>query len=278
MSQRWPIILCLLALVALGCDTTANAGSEKPGPGPEPVKGLPSSMVALGDSITAAFGSCLAPVACPRNSWSTGDGPLVDSHYRRIVKANPAMAGNARNVAKPGAVVSDLPGQASAAATKPADYVTILIGANDACRGSMTSADAFRADLDRALATLKKAMPKARVLFVGIPNVYRVWEIAHTNRVALGVWKSGICPNLLQNASSTAAADTARRKAFRDRIAAYTTQIKDACADYGARCKYGNVSTFAFETTMLSAIDFFHPNSIGQNALATQTYPGTFTW
>ena len=29
---------------------------------------------------------------------------------------------------------------------------------------------------------------------------------------------------------------------------------------------------------MLSAIDFFHPNSIGQSALATQTYPGTFTW
>ena len=32
------------------------------------------------------------------------------------------------------------------------------------------------------------------------------------------------------------------------------------------------------DLTMLSAIDFFHPNASGQNALADLTYPGTFTW
>ena len=64
-------------------------------------------------------------------------------------------------------------------------------------------------------------MPEARVLLVSIPNIYRVWEIGHTNKVAVGVWKSGVCPNLLANPTSTAPADVARRQAFADRIAAY---------------------------------------------------------
>jgi lysophospholipase L1-like esterase len=279
MSRRWAIVLAVLSLVAVGCKTTGGGGGTDPTePPPTPVRGLPSSMVALGDSITAAFGSCLAPTSCPRNSWSTGDGTQVNSHYRRIVRANPAMADHARNLAVPGALVADLQGQATAAARQRADYVTILIGANDACRGEMTAVADFRAKLDQALATLKQAMPQARVLMVSIPNVYRVWEIGHTNRVATGVWKSGICPNLLTNATSNAAADVARRTAFRDRIGNFNGQIADACADYGSRCRHDRIDGFAFELNMLSAIDFFHPNAAGQSALAEETYPGTFTW
>jgi len=118
----------------------------------------------------------------------------------------------------------------------------------------------------------------ARLLMVSLPNIYRVWEVGHTSRVALGVWKSGVCPNLLTNASSTAPADVARRQAFRDRITAYNGQIRAACSAYGPRCRFADVSTFAFDLTNLSAIDFFHPNASGQEALADQTYPGTFTW
>lgn len=235
-------------------------------------------MVALGDSITAAYGSCLAPTSCPRNSWATGDGTQVNSHYRRILKANPAMRNHSRNLAVPGATVSGLRSQVASAVKQPADYVTILVGGNDACKGEMTSAASFRAELDDALAALKAGMPKARVLFVGIPNIYRVWEIGHTNKVALGVWKSGICPNLLANASSTAPADAARRAAFKQRIAAYNAQIEGACGAYGPRCKHDGIIDIAFELTMLSAIDFFHPNAAGQVALADATYPDAFTW
>jgi len=108
--------------------------------------------------------------------------------------------------------------------------------------------------------------------------VFRVWELGHTNDFAVGVWKSGICPNLLANPTSTSAADTARRQAFADRIAAYNGQLRDACRQYGSRCKFDDISGFAFDLTMLSAIDFFHPNASGQNALADLTYPGSFTW
>jgi hypothetical protein len=142
----------------------------------------------------------------------------------------------------------------------------------------MTTPPVFRAQIDGALAVLRKGVPKSQVLMVGIPNVFRVWEVAHTNKLALAVWKGGICPNLLANAASMAPEDVSRRNAFRDRITAYNAQIQGACADYGSRCQYNNVATFAFEVTMLSAIDFFHPNASGQNALATQTYPGSFSW
>jgi len=284
MSRRWSLSLAVLALIALAC-ANPDGGGGKPThtePAPSPAKGTPSSMVALGDSITAAYGSCLSPTACPRNSWATGDGTQVLSHYRRILAVNPAIRGHARNLARPGSTVDNLPSQASAAVGQRADYVTILIGGNDACRGGvagMTSAAAFRKQVDRTLATLRTGMPRARVLLVGIPNIYRVWEVGHTNKFAVGVWKSGICPNLLSNPTSTAAADVSRRKAFRDRITAYNSQLRSACAASGTRCRYDDSAfRFDFDLTMLSAIDFFHPNAAGQKALARETYPDSFTW
>jgi lysophospholipase L1-like esterase len=243
-----------------------------------PVAGFPSSMVALGDSITAGFGACFAPTVCPRSAWSTGDGTQVLSHYRRILRSNPAIRGHNRNLAVPGATSADLAGQAAAAVKQPADYVTVLIGANDACSGSMTTPAGFRSAVDRGLATLKKGLPKARLLVVSLPDVYRVWEVGHTNTLARQDWKAGVCPNLLANPTSTAPADAARRAAFRDRIAAYDGQLREACAEYGSQCRFADISAFAFTLVMLSAVDFFHPNASGQNALAERTYPTTFTW
>ncbi len=279
MSRLWVFILVATSLVALGCKAAAsNDGVDPSAPPPASVPGYPSSMVALGDSITAAFGSCLAPTACPRNSWSTGDGNQVNSHYRRILQENPAIADREANLAEPGITISDLKGQAEQALGRSADYITILVGANDACRGDMTDPQVFRTQLDAALSVLRNGLPNSEVLMVGIPDVYRVWEIGHTNKLALGVWKHGVCPSLLANASSNAAADVNRRTAFRDRISAYNAELSAACAQYGSKCRFKDVASFAFELTMLSAIDFFHPNAAGQNALADQTYPGTFNW
>jgi lysophospholipase L1-like esterase len=277
MSRRWPFGLAMLAALVLACDAGGRPGSG-PARDVTPVAGFPSSMVALGDSITAAFGSCFAPISCPRNSWATGDGTQVLSHYRRIVDANPAMAGHARNLSERGATAADLRGQAAAAASSPVDYVTILIGANDACHSEMTPVAAFRGSVDAALATLKDAMPDARVLIVSLPDIYRVWELGQTNDLAVRVWKSGICPSLLRDATSSAAADTQRRAAFRDRVAAYNVELREACAAYGTRCRYADVSGFAFDLTMLSGIDFFHPNASGQEALAGASFPDAFSW
>jgi lysophospholipase L1-like esterase len=276
-------IAVLLALVALACKGAEGGAAGGPAPTANARTDLPSSMVALGDSVTAGYGACLGLTACPRNSWATGDGTLVNSHYKRIADGNPAMRGNAHNLSAAGATIDDLPGQAAAAVGLRPDYVTVLVGANDACRsriGDMTGTGQFQAQLAAALATLRAGLPKARVLVVSIPDVYRVWETAHTNRAAQQVWALGVCPTLLQNPTSTAPADGARRKQFRDRIDAYDSILASACRDYGPKCRTDNgaVHAASFGTEQLSPVDFFHPSAVGQTQLAQASWPGTFTW
>jgi lysophospholipase L1-like esterase len=280
---RIPAMALALCLAA-GCqpvnDVPGAAGSPTAAPS---ATNLPSSMAALGDSLTAGFGSCFVLVSCPRNSWATGDGTLVDSHYKRILAGNPAIRGHAHNLAVPGATVADLAGQASAAVALAPAYVTVLIGANDACRpgiGEMTGVADFQAELTSALSTLHSGLPRTRVLVVSIPDVYRVWQVAHTNRTAREAWALGVCQSLLANPTSTAPADTARRQEFRDRIDAFDRVLATACAAYGPRCRYdaGAVHAVEFGPGLLSALDFFHPNASGQNQLASVTYPGRFTW
>ncbi len=277
--------LVVAALVALACQggtgTATVPGSA--GSPPVPAKDLPSSMVALGDSITAGFGTCLTLTACPRNSWATGDGTLVNSHYKRILAGNPAIRGHALNDSSAGATIDDLPGQASVAVGQRPEYVAILIGANDACRtriGDMTGTSEFEAQTNAALNTLRAGLPTARVLVVSIPDVYRVWELAHNNRAARDVWALGVCPSLLANPTSTAPADVARRQQFRDRIDAYDAILAKACQSYGPRCRYdgGAAHGTAFTMDDLSAVDFFHPSAIGESKLASVTWPGSFTW
>jgi lysophospholipase L1-like esterase len=286
----WAVAFALLAAVALACkgqEGTGDAGGAGNGtggggarPSRTPVAGLPTSMAAIGDSITVGYGSCFTLTDCPRNSWSTGDGVLIDSHYKRILAGNPAIKGHAKNYATSGATAAGLAGQASRAAATHPDYLTVMIGANDACRTTMTSASTFAAQVDAALGAVKAASPQTRILVVSIPDVYQVWEAGRTSRVARSVWSLGVCPQLLGNPTSTTAVDVARRQAFRDRIDAYDQALAQACAGYGHRCRWdgGAVHRASFGLGQLSALDFFHPNASGQDMIAKLTYPGTFTW
>jgi lysophospholipase L1-like esterase len=240
-------------------------------------------MAALGDSITLAFGTCLLPTTCQRNSWSTGGGTRVKSHYKRILAANPAIRDNAHTYAGASARVSGLADQARRAAEARVEYVTILIGANDACHGNigeMTALGAFRSGLEAALDILTEGLPEARILVASLPDIYQLWEIGHTNRVAVTMWSAGICPALLANPTSTAQPDAARRAAFRERITAYNTQLAAACAAHHPQCKDdgGAVHRTKLTLDMFNGEDFFHPSAKGQNALATATYPDRFTW
>ena len=99
------------------------------------VTGDPGSIASAGDSITRAFDTCSFPyVDCPANSWSTGTNSTVNSQYRRILAANAAISGRNYNDAKTGARMLDLNGQLQTAVTQGAQYVTILMGANESAR------------------------------------------------------------------------------------------------------------------------------------------------
>ncbi len=199
--------LTLVCLVGAGAGARA-AASARPA--------LPDSMAAIGDSITQAVDDCCSLGSHPQDSWSTGDGyPAngVESHYARILAVNPSIAGRVYNESVPGAKVADTEGQAQMAVAQGAQYVTILIGANDVCTGtiaSMTSTSAFQAAFQATISTLESGLPAESHIFVSsIPDVYELWSVLHTNPVAEAVWSGAhICQSLLSSREYRGAAPT----------------------------------------------------------------------
>ncbi|MFI5494990.1 GDSL-type esterase/lipase family protein [Actinoplanes sp. NPDC051859] len=277
--RRHAAALALLGVFALGCEG-ADAG---PAPTGAPKPGRASSMAALGDSITAGLGSCRVYVACSRNSWSTGGAEAVDSHYQRLLAGNSTIKGRVRNFAVPGARAADLPAQAASAADAGAAYVTVLIGANDACTDdvdAMTPVRTFRSHLDKAFGRLGKGLPDSRILVASIPDVYRLWELGRENADAVRAWRRGICPALLADPTSTLPADDERRRRVADRVDDYNDQLAQACEAYGRRCHWdgGAAHGVRFSLDLVSKADYFHPSVAGQNRLADVTYAGRPDW
>jgi len=244
----------------------------------------PSSMASMGDSITRGFNACGWYVDCPSRSFSTGSYSSVNSHYLRILAKNSAMSGHNYNDAKSGAKATDMYGQAGTAVSQNVQYVTILIGANDACTSSeatMTSVTAFRSSIDSALNRIKSGVPNAKVALISIPNVWQLWNVGHVSGSAVNTWSLfGICQSLLANPTSTAQADVDRRARVRQRVVDFNGQLAQACVVYGANCDFDDnaVFNYPFQLSQISTWDYFHPNTSGQAVLASVSYPAGFNW
>ncbi|BCB75505.1 SGNH/GDSL hydrolase family protein [Phytohabitans flavus] len=276
---RFRLLSTLAATVA--ATLAATLGVAAPAAAADP---FPSSMASTGDSITRGFNACGFYVDCPSRSFSTGTDTGVNAHYRRILAANPAINGRNFNNAETGAAAADLPGQIDLAVSQNVDYVTVLIGANDACTSSeatMTPVATYRGHINTALARLKAGRPGARVFIMSIPDVKRLWEVGKGDFLARSAWSLfGICQSLLANPTSTAAADVARRDRVRQRVADYNGQLAAACAAYGSLCKYdgGAVFNYPFALSQVSGWDYFHPNTAGQTVLASTSWAAGFAW
>jgi lysophospholipase L1-like esterase len=239
---------------------------------------LPSSMAAIGDSITRAYDVCCSYGDHPGQSWSTGstsyDG--IASHYERIRRVNPAIAGRGYNNAVSGAKMSAALSQVEKAVSQGAGYVTILLGANDLCTASpatMTSTETFQAQFSQAMATLL-AQDQDRYVFVSsLPNLYQLWQVLHTNSLARWVWTTAkICQSML-GATRT----EAERQLVVDREKAFNQILAQVCAAY-TRCRWdgGAVYNYRFSASQVSTLDFFHPSLSGQAALARVTWAASW--
>ncbi|MFC4587747.1 SGNH/GDSL hydrolase family protein [Sphaerisporangium corydalis] len=265
-------IALVLAAAALCAPGTAAAAADP----------VPPVMAALGDSISAGFNACGWYVVCTSRSWSAGDSAEVGSHYLRLTAISPAVKGHNFNFAVPGSTSAGLAAQAARAVAARAAYVTILIGAQDACvatEAGMTPVATYRANLDRAFATLATA--GVRVFAASIPDLRRLWRIGKDNIVARSFWTIGhICPTMLAGAASKAKKDQARRARVRERVQDYNEQMAAACAAYGPSCRYDGGAIFSYPFTLdhISKWDFFHPNTAGQRALAGATFGRGFPW
>ena len=239
----------------------------------------PSSMASLGDSITRGFNAAGWYSDAPDRSWSTGTYAAVSSHYSRLLTKNKRM--KAYNDARTGAKMAELPSQAATAVSQGAEYVTVLMGANDACTSSeatMTSVESFRSSFASAMATLAGAAKPPKVLVASIPDIHRLYEVGKNSSSARSAWSTfGICQSMLANPLSTDSADEARRQRVRQRVVDFNAVLVDVCDDY-TFCKDDNGTVFGYPFTLnqLSSWDYFHPNTAGQQVLAAETWKAGF--
>ncbi|MFL5733545.1 MAG: SGNH/GDSL hydrolase family protein [Chloroflexia bacterium] len=269
-----------VGLAFAGPPLHASAGSDPKGS--PAVSGWPSSMASTGDSITRAYNTGSFPFSdAPANSWSTGTNATVNSHYSRILAAFPGISGHNFNDAVTGAKMTDLNGQIATVNTQHVDYVTILLGANDACtptEADMIPVATYRAQFQAALNTLAAGSPDARVYVLSVPNIYNLWSILHDNSSARSTWGLlSICQSMLANPQSTAQADVDRRNRVLQRVVDYNTQLAQVCAA-NVHCRFDNNVVFntAFVPSDVTTRDYFHPTVAGQAKLSTATYAAGF--
>lgn len=271
MTARALVVLLVVSLAG----GTALAGT-RPAAAPPP---LPGSIAAIGDSISQAFDVCCNYGNHPGHSWTTGylSGDGVTSHYERILAADPAIAGQEFDDAVFGAVMADAPGQAQEAVAQGAQYVTILMGANDLCTSSpstMTSTTAFRSAFQQTMSILESGLPAGAHIFVAsIPNIYLLWQVLHRNPLAQTVWSvAQICQSMLSRSDTTA-----DRQAVVSRERSFNVILSSVCGAY-ANCRFdgGAVYRYQFTASQVSTLDYFHPNLAGQAAIADVTWAASW--
>ncbi|GGQ45300.1 SGNH/GDSL hydrolase family protein [Streptomyces flaveolus] len=274
--------LTAAVLGVAGCDAVggdspgaSGTGSGRPSPKPTPAWDTsPESVAAVGDSITRGFDACTILSDCPEVSWATGSSAEVDSLAVRLLGSE--AAGRSWNYAVTGARMADLTGQVTRAAARKPELVTVMAGANDACRtttDAMTPVADFRAQFEDAMRTLRRELPKAQVFVASIPDLKRLWSEGRANPLGKQVWKLGICPSMLADADAVDSAATLRRNTVRDRVDDYNEVLRDVCAkDRKCRTDGGAVHAFRFGTDQLSQWDWFHPSVNGQARLAEIAY------
>ncbi|MCX5226021.1 SGNH/GDSL hydrolase family protein [Streptomyces sp. NBC_00233] len=258
--------------------TPKTAPKATPEPAPKPTSlwdVSPASVAAVGDSVTRAFDACAILADCPESSWATGTDTAVNSLALRLLGPEKA-ATRSWNLARTGARMAELPEQMAVAAAERPELVTVMMGANDACRATpdlMTPVADFRTHFETALARLRKGAPKAQVYVASVPSLMHLWSTGRVSPMGLEVWKLGICGAMLSDAEDLSAAAERRRAEVQDRVVAYNRVLSEVCAK-DERCRYdgGAVFGFRFDTGQLSPWDFFHPSRDGQARLAELAY------
>ncbi|MGW3492184.1 SGNH/GDSL hydrolase family protein [Streptomyces sp. NPDC001020] len=275
--SRAVVAIAAAAVVGLaGCDNRVTPPGSVTKSRHAPVwNRAPDSIAAVGDSITRGFDACTVLSDCPEVSWATGGDSDVDSLAVRLLGAAGA-AERSWNYAVTGARVTDLPEQMTQAAAKKPELVTVMVGANDACRTStsaMTSVADFRARFQDAMDTLRESLPRTQVYVSSVPNLKRLWSQGRTNVLGKQVWKLGICPSMLADADALDATATKRRDTVQARVEAYNEVLRQVCAK-DLRCRFdGNaVFDYRFGPEQLSHWDWFHPSRNGQARLAEIAY------
>ena len=248
-------------LMALVAASAASPATHNDGP--------PTSIAALGDSITAA--ACANGVSCadaPSDSWSTGTNPAVQSHLLRLQAIwknhRPVRAVNLASDAD--ITMANLAGQARQARNFRANYVTIEIGENDLC-GS-TPIATFRSELKRGLDVLASGDahgPATKILLLSIENIVAHWRVLHDDPVARKTFETGYSLDcaLGDQVPKTWLAQTERRNRALNAVEAQVCSTVPYCLYDG-----GTYYHLPLRAAYFSTADYQHLSLAGQRALA----------
>ena len=263
--RRLSLLITMVVAVLFVAPATAQASPNQP-----------TAMASTGDSITRGFDAALFGcflTDCPADSWATGSAASVNSQYRRLLAVDPAVSGHAFNYARTGATMSELDGQLQSAARAGAEYVTVLMGANDLC-GTTTTAD-FTTQVTNALAHFYSTAPAGARLYVSsIPNLQYLYDLFKTNGTAVRRWHTfGICAPVL----GAAATDGTRAEVAR-RETEFNAALATACSAWLVRCRWdgGTTYNYQFAKSDVSTVDYFHPSVAGQATLARISWAQSF--
>ena len=268
--------VALMALAVLVSAAPAAASPQKVGP--------PTSITALGDSITRGYNSqgsgCTAFSDCQEFSWATGGNATVNSYYNRVKALNPSVVRSnptSGNDAVTGAKMSALAEQATKAVKGNPDLVLIEMGANDVCTSSeatLTPVATFRTQLIAGMNVISSKTPDARIAISSIPNIFQLWNVLHKTTAAQLIWGLGkICQAMLAEPTSEAAAAKTRRANVQKRNEEFNGVLSEVCAEY-IHCHYDGGAAFAvnFVASEVNTNDYFHPDVAGQADLASTSF------
>ena len=249
------------------------------------VPGKPTSIAAVGDSITQSTGTGPLSRENPKNNWATGTD--VSSVAVRL-----GVPTNKRyNLSANGDKMSDFApqiqngksGGSGDVPVIPTDTGLVLVelGGNDLCRDSvadMTSVETYRSQFKAGLAAVANRAPNALIQVMSVPDIYNLWYIRGAPQNGTyhpesesgqasgingarfywdGLTAVGVkfpCQSLLTNPDSYSAGDRQRRLDVRTRNKAYNAVLAEECGKV-LRCRFDGNRLFDLTSNRVSPPD-----------------------
>lgn len=271
-QQLWSISAVVMSAVVLAtAQTPAFAITSDPTSQPSSTT---SKLGVIGDSISIGVNVRLSGPDSA-SSWSAGTDSSVASIRRRIEAAQGGAIAS-HFAARSGASSTTIVSQANSAVASGADTVTMLLGANDACKPSvsmMTPVSIYRSRVSDALDILEAA--NIKVVVASVPSLMELYETGRDSSRARYMWnRYAICASMLADPTSTSAADVERRAAVERRVQEFNSVLAAECVSRSG-CAYDNGAVYGVQTGMadLSSLDYFHPSVNGQNKIAAAVWP-----
>ena len=226
----------------------------------------------IGDSISTAMNSN-GWGNRKQNNWSTGTtrNRNLRSHFHKLQQLFQKKV-EPYNFAVAGATSYDIASQVGKLLPYNPDYVTILIGANDACHWKKDyhkQLNEFKKNINNAVKRLIAHNPQVKLLLVPIPNMYHLWKTVHQKGSCQMRWNLfNVCSNLLDSDRTEK-----ERLAFQQRIVFANDYLEEIANNHLQHIRFNrSIANHHFKWEHVSPRDCFHPSVTGQNVISQLTW------